>query len=71
MDSSVDDDASMLSMIVLSLSSWVRARKPVQGSERRGAVFRPRCRRHACVCFLPLAGRAPGSRHTLSALHMM
>lgn len=54
MDSSVDEDASMLSMMVLSLSNWVRARKPAQGSERRPAALR---RRHPCVCFLPLAGR--------------
>lgn len=71
MDSSVDEDASMLSMMVLSLSNWVRARKPAQGSERRPAALRPRRRRHPCVCFLPLAGRDSGSRRTLSALQRM
>lgn len=53
MDSNVEDEASMFSMIVLSLSNWVQARRQVQGSEQGLAML---CTAPAC--------HDSGSHHT-------
>lgn len=69
MDSSVEDEASMFSMIVRSLSNWVQARRQAQGSERGSAVFCLYC--HCGRGPPPLARHYLGCRPTLSALQGM